>query len=556
MRISMGNSANIYRELDSRILILDGAMGTMIQQYNLEEKDFRGKRFDSHSIPLKGCNDLLSLTKPEIIRAIHEAYLEAGADIIETNTFNSTKISLADYDLQSFVYDINKESAKIARQIADDFTKSNPDKPRFVAGSMGPTNKTTSLSPDVDNPAYRAVTFDDMFEAYLEQAEGLIDGGVDLLVVETVFDTLNAKAALFAITEILREKNSKAGVIVSGTITDASGRTLSGQTIEAFLYSISHMDLLSIGLNCSLGATEMRPYLEILSNKTPCFTTVYPNAGLPNQFGEYDETPDEMSSLIEEFLKEGYANIIGGCCGTTPEHIRQFNRIAAKYPPRKPPEKEISLHLSGLEPLQVFTGSNFINIGERTNVSGSKRFARLIRDKKYEEALTVAKQQVEGGAQIIDVNLDDALLDSEQEMVTFLNMLASDPDIAKVPVMIDSSKWSVLEAGLKCLQGKGIVNSISLKDGENVFKSRAEKIRNYGAAAIIMAFDEEGQAVTYDQKIKICKRAYHILVKDVNFPPQDIIFDPNILSIATGIEEHNNYAVDFIRATKWTFNNL
>lgn len=547
---------NIHTELKHRILVLDGAMGTMIQRYGLDEAHYRGDLFADHSSPLKGCNDLLSITQPEIIREIHESYLKAGADIIETNTFNATSISMADYDLQPWVYKINLEAAKIARQAADNFFDRNPIRPRFVAGAMGPTNKTTSLSPDVNNPGFRAVTFDDMVEAYKEQALGLVDGGVDVLLVETIFDTLNAKAALYAINEVFSEKNLNIPVMISGTITDASGRTLSGQTIEAFLYSLSHLDLLSIGLNCALGAKEMRPYLEILSKKAPFYISVYPNAGLPNQFGEYDETPSQMAGQIDDFLSNGFANIIGGCCGTTPEHIEYLSELAIKHKKRDVPVIDPSLHLSGLEPLQIFKGSNFINIGERTNVSGSRKFARLIREKKYEEALTVARHQVEGGAQIIDVNLDDALLETEKEMTSFLNMMAAEPDIARVPVMIDSSKWSVIEAGLKCLQGKGIVNSISLKDGESIFKERALKIRNYGAAVIVMAFDETGQAVTYQDKISICKRAYQILVEEIKFSPQDIIFDPNILTIATGIEEHDNYAIDFIRATKWIKQNL
>ena len=552
----MRHVKDIHTELKNRILVLDGAMGTMIQRYGLDEAHYRGNPFADHPSPLKGCNDLLSITQPEIIREIHESYLEAGADIIETNTFNSTSISMADWNLQPWVYKINLEAAKIAKLAADRFSDRNPTRPRFVAGAMGPTNKTTSLSPDVNDPGFRAVTFDDMVEAYKEQALGLVDGGVDILLVETIFDTLNAKAALYAINEVLSEKDLKIPVMVSGTITDASGRTLSGQTIEAFLYSLSHVDLLSIGLNCALGAKEMRPYLEILSKKAPFFISVYPNAGLPNQFGEYDETPLQMASQIDDFLSNGFANIIGGCCGTTPEHIEYLSELALKYKKRDVPAIDPFMHLSGLEPLQIFKGSNFINIGERTNVSGSRKFARLIREKKYEEALTVARQQVEGGAQIIDVNLDDALLETEKEMTAFLNMVAVEPDIARVPVMIDSSKWSVIEAGLKCLQGKGIVNSISLKDGEDIFKERALKIRNYGAAVVVMAFNETGQAVTFHDKISICKRAYQILVEEIKFPPQDIIFDPNILTIATGIEEHDNYAIDFIRATKWIKQNL
>ena len=547
---------NIHKALEQRILVLDGAMGTMIQRYQLEENDFRGKQFVNHPSPLKGINDLLSLTKPEIIKEIHREYLEAGADIIETNTFNATSISLADYQLEDYAYEINLVSARLAVEVAKQFTLTDPLKPRFVAGAIGPTNKTASLSPDVNNPGFRAVTFDDLMESYKEQVEGLEDGGVDILLVETIFDTLNAKAALYAINEVAKKKNKRLPVMVSGTITDLSGRTLSGQTVEAFLYSLSHLNLLSIGLNCSLGAREMRIFLEELSHKAPIAVSVYPNAGLPNQFGEYDETPEEMGAVINNFLQNGFANIIGGCCGTTPEHIRKLAELAKNHRNRTIPKQDISLKLSGLEPLLIFPGSNFINIGERTNVSGSRHFARLIRERKYEDALTIARNQVEGGAQVLDVNMDDAMLDSKKEMVTFLNLLASEPDISRLPIMIDSSKWSVIEAGLKCLQGKGIVNSISLKDGEETFIERAEKIKIYGAAIIVMAFDEKGQAATFNRKINICKRAYDILIEKVNFPPQDIIFDPNILTIATGIDEHNNYAVDFIDATRWIKKNL
>jgi 5-methyltetrahydrofolate--homocysteine methyltransferase len=546
----------IIDQLQHRILVLDGAMGTMIQRYRLTEEDFRGDLFRDHPIALKGCNDLLCLTQPEIIRQIHIQYLEAGADIIETNTFNATRISMADYRMESQVYAINVAAGRLAREATDHFTAKDSSKPRFVAGAIGPTSKTASLSPDVTNPGLRAVSFDDLKESYAEQVEGLVDGGVDVLLVETIFDTLNAKAALMAIQEMARKKGIKLPVMVSGTITDASGRTLSGQTIEAFLYSMSHIDLLSVGLNCALGAREMRPHLETLSRLAPFYVSAYPNAGLPNQFGTYDETPEQMAGYMEDFMSHRFVNIIGGCCGTTPEHITRLSDIAGRYDKREVPPRQPSLHLSGLEPLLIFKGSNFINIGERTNVSGSVRFARLIRDKKYEEALSVARQQVGNGAQVIDVNLDDALLDAEKEMTAFLHMLASDPDIARVPVMIDSSKWTVIVAGLKCLQGKGIVNSISLKDGEEMFCERARTIREYGAATVVMAFDEEGQATNFERKITICKRAYEILTKEVGFHPEDIIFDPNILTIGTGIEEHNNYAVDFIRAVKWIKENL
>jgi 5-methyltetrahydrofolate--homocysteine methyltransferase len=549
-------TGNIYSEIGKRVLVLDGAMGTMIQQYRLSEEDYRGKRFADFPYDLKGNNDLLSLTKPEVIKEIHLKYLDAGADIIETNTFNSNRISLADYHMENMAYELNAASAKLAKEAVLSFSQTHKDKPLFVAGSVGPTSKTLSLSPDVNNPGFRAVSFDDLYNAYKEQALGLIEGGVDILLIETIFDTLNAKAAMMAVADAQTEKGIKIPVMVSGTITDASGRTLSGQTTEAFLNSVSHLDLLTVGLNCALGAKELRPYLEELSKKAPFYVSVYPNAGLPNQFGEYDETPEVMADHLQDFMANGFANIIGGCCGTTPEHIRKFAEIAKNATPRKIPPNDHHLKLSGLEPLIVYPGSNFINIGERTNVSGSIKFARLIREEKYEDALAVALQQVENGAQIIDVNMDDAMLDAEKAMVEFLNMIAAEPDIAKVPIMIDSSKWSVIEAGLKCVQGKAIVNSISLKEGEDDFRAKAAKIRNYGAAVVVMAFDENGQAASYDKKIEICKRAYDILTKEAGFPPEDIIFDPNILTVATGIEEHNNYAVDYLNATRWIKQNL
>lgn len=547
---------DIKKEINHRILVLDGAMGTMIQQYKLEEKDYRGERFKDYGRLLKGNNDLLSITQPHIIREIHEAYLEAGADIIETNTFNGTKISQGDYGLEEYVRELNLKAAQIARQAADKFTLAYPDNPRFVAGAMGPTNKTASMSPEVNDPGFRAITFDRLVSDYHEQASALLEGGVDLLLVETIFDTLNAKAALFAINELMKERDEKIPVMVSGTIADASGRTLSGQTLEAFFTSISHIDLISVGLNCSLGAKQIRPYLEELSKIAPFPVSVYPNAGLPNQFGEYDETPEQMGIHIKDFTDNHFVNIVGGCCGTTPAHIKKIAEIAAKAGKRDIPEKKHISYVSGLEPLKIDREKNFINIGERTNVSGSRKFARLIRDGQYEEALSVAKDQVEGGAQILDVNLDDGMLDAEKEMVKFLNMLASDPEIARLPIMIDSSKWEVIEAGLKCIQGKGIVNSISMKNGEKEFIDHANKIRAYGAAVVVMAFDEEGQAATYERRIEICKRAYDLLTKQVHFPPEDIIFDPNILAIGTGIEEHNNYAVDYIKATKWIKENL
>ncbi len=547
---------NIQDTIKRRILILDGAIGTMIQKYNLQEKDYKGQRFENFTSDQKGNNDLLSLTKPKIIREIHEKYLQAGADIIETNTFNANKISMADYNMQDVVYEMNLSSVKIAKEIADKYSEITPDKPRFVAGSIGPTNKTASISPDVNNPAYRAVTFDDLVEAYKEQAEAFIDGGVDLILIETVFDILNTKAALFAMEEVFNTKNKRIPVSVSVTIADKSGRTLAGQTIEAFLISLSNYNLFSIGLNCSFGADDLFPFLKTLSKITPTFVSAYPNAGLPNEFGQYDQTANIMAERIQKYFDNKLVNIIGGCCGTTPAHIKEFVRLAANAENREVPGKKILTQLSGLEPLTISKESNFVNIGERTNVSGSRKFARLIREKKFEEASTVARHQVENGAQIIDINLDDAMLDAEKEMVNFINLLSSDPDISRVPVMIDSSKWSVIEAGLKCLQGKGIVNSISLKEGELEFIEHAKKIKEYGAAVVIMAFDEVGQAATFERKIEVCKRAYDILVKKLGFPPQDIIFDPNILTIATGMDEHNNYAIDFIEATKWIKQNL
>jgi len=546
--------ANILTE---RILVLDGAMGTMIQRYNLSEEDFRGNRFNDHPHDLKGNNDLLSLTQPEIIMEIHRSYFKAGADIIETNTFNGTSISQADYQTENFSYEINKASAEIAKQVALDFTKNDPEKPRFVAGALGPTNKTLTLSPNVNDPGFRAVHFDEMMEAYYTQARGLVDGGVDILLIETIFDTLNGKAAIYAVDKVCSEKNIIVPVMISGTIVDQSGRTLSGQTTEAFWNSILHTkNLLSVGLNCSLGAKQMRPFVEELSNLTDKFFSVYPNAGLPNEMGEYDESPETMASTLDEFLSDGFVNLIGGCCGTTPEHISAIAEKVKNYAPRVPASQMPYLRLSGLEPLNIHPAINFVNVGERTNVAGSKKFARLIKEENYEEALSVAKQQVENGAQIIDVNMDEGMIDSEEAMTTFLNLLAAEPDIARVPIMIDSSKWSVIKAGLKCLQGSGIVNSISLKEGEDAFREYAKEILIFGAAVIVMAFDEKGQADTLERKIEICARAYKILVDDIGFPRQNIIFDPNILAIATGIDEHNNYAVNYIEATRWIKQNL
>lgn len=552
----MKTKYSIQEELKNRVLVLDGAMGTMIQKHKLTEKDFRNEEFTALKSELFGNNDLLSITRTDVIRGIHAEFLEAGADIIETNTFNANRISQADYHTEKWVYAMNLASAKLAREVADEFTEKTPGKPRFVAGAIGPTNKTLSLSPDVNDPGYRAADFDSVKEAYREQIEGLIDGGVDLLLVETIFDTLNAKAALFGIEEVLEKRGIRLPVMVSGTITDASGRTLSGQTVEAFLNSVRHIDLLSIGLNCSLGAKDMRPYLNELAQKAPFYISAYPNAGLPNQFGEYDETPEEMAVQVKDFLDNHFVNIVGGCCGTTPGHIHRFAGIAAAAQPHVKAKKDQMTRFSGLEPVTLTPETNFVNIGERCNVSGSRKFARLIREEKYEEALAVAREQVENGAQVIDVNLDDAMLDAKKEMVTFLNLLMAEPDIARLPVMVDSSKWEVIEAGLKCLQGKAIVNSISMKEGEEQFLEQALRVKRYGAAVVVMAFDEKGQADSYERRIQICERAYNLLTGKIGFPPEDIIFDPNILTIGTGMEEHNNYAVDFINAVRWIKANL
>ncbi len=550
---------DIEKELEKRVLVIDGAMGTMIQQYKLEEKDYRGKRFADWHKDVKGNNDLLSITQPEIIKAIHKEYLKAGADIIETNTFSGTTIAMADYDMQELAYELNYESAKVAKEAIAEFKKEFPELasvPKFVAGAIGPTNRTLSLSPNVNDPGFRAVTFDEMVTAYTEQVKGLIEGGADILLIETIFDTLNAKAALFAIENYCEKINKVMPVMVSGTITDASGRTLSGQTTEAFLNSVSHVNLLSIGLNCALGAKDMRPYLEELSDKAPFFVSAYPNAGLPNQFGEYDEDAHTMGHQIEDFLKAGFLNIVGGCCGTTPSHIKRIAELAKDAKPRIKPKADTLMHLSGLEPVTLRPESNFMNVGERTNVTGSKKFLRLIKENNYDEALSVAREQVEGGAQVIDVNMDEGMLDGEAAMTKFLNLIASEPDISRVPIMIDSSKWSIIEAGLKCVQGKAIVNSISLKEGEEKFIECAHKIKQYGAAVIVMAFDEDGQADTLQRRKDICKRAYDILVNKVHFPPQDIIFDPNIFPVATGMEEHRLNALDFFNSTKWIKENL
>ncbi|GGC96501.1 methionine synthase [Undibacterium terreum] len=547
--------------LSRRILILDGAMGTMIQQYKLTEEDYRGERFKDFTGPgrelfVKGNNELLSLTQPHIIQEIHEQYLAAGADLIETNTFGATTVAQDDYHMAHLAYEMNVQSAKLARAACDKY--SSADKPRFVAGALGPTPKTASISPDVNDPAARNVSFDQLVAAYLEQTRGLVDGGADVLLVETIFDTLNCKAALFAIDTYFEETGKKLPIMISGTVTDASGRILSGQTVPAFWNSVRHARPLTIGLNCALGATLMRPYAEELSKIADTFVCIYPNAGLPNPMSDtgFDELPADTSSLLKEFAESGFVNIAGGCCGTTPAHIRAIADLLQPVAPRLVPEVPSSMKLSGLEPFVVDHNSLFVNVGERTNVTGSKAFARLILNEQYDEALAVARQQVENGAQVIDINMDEAMLDSLAAMTRFLNLIASEPDIARVPIMIDSSKWSVIEAGLKCVQGKAIVNSISMKEGEAEFLRQATLCKRYGAAVIVMAFDEKGQADTYERKVEICKRAYDLLIKELDFDPEDIIFDPNIFAIATGIEEHNNYAVDFINATRWIHENL
>lgn len=544
--------------LQNRILILDGAMGTMIQRHKLSEADYRGSRFAEVSHHQKGNNDLLVITQPDVIFDIHCQYLEAGADIIETNTFNSQAISMGDYGMAEIVAEMNLAAAKLARKAADKYTTLTPDKPRFVAGAIGPTNKTASMSPDVNHPDYRAVNFNQLVEAYKTQMVALIEGGVDALLIETIFDTLNAKAALFAAEEAMLIAGRKVELMISATVADASGRTLSGQTIRAFLASISHANLLSIGLNCSFGARDLKPYLQEIAAYTQTYTSAYPNAGLPNQFGEYDESPEVMAIQVKEYFDEKLVNIIGGCCGTTPEHIAAYKSLIAKAEIRIPAPKvdPETLHLSGLEPLDIKKDSLFVNIGERCNVAGSRKFLRLINEKKYEEALQIARKQVEDGAQVLDINMDDAMLDAKQEMVTFLHFIVSEPEISKIPIMIDSSKWEVIEAGLQCVQGKCIVNSISLKEGEEDFLAKARKIRSYGAAVVVMAFDELGQADSLVRKTSICKRAYDLLTLKVGFPASDIIFDPNVLAIATGIEEHNNYGVDFMNAIVWIKENL
>ena len=547
--------SSLKSALSQRILILDGAMGTMIQGYQLQEQDYRGDRLADHHKDLKGNNDLLSLTRPDVIAAIHQAYLDVGADIIETNTFNSTSVSQADYDLEELVYELNKSGAELARKVCDEKTSETPDKPRFVAGVLGPTSRTCSISPDVNRPEYRNITFDELVENYTEATRGLIDGGADIILIETVFDTLNCRAAIFAVRQYFRESGIELPIMISGTITDASGRTLSGQTTEAFYNSIIHAKPLSIGLNCALGAEQLRPYVEELSRVASCRVSAHPNAGLPNEFGAYDQTAEEMAEIVREFATSGFVNIIGGCCGTSPAHIEAIAKAMEGVAPRIVPEIKPALRLSGLEPFNVDETSLFVNVGERTNVTGSAKFRRLIKEESFEEALQVARDQVENGAQIIDINMDEGMLDSEQAMITFLNLIGSEPEISRVPIMLDSSKWEIIEAGLKRIQGKGVVNSISLKEGEPEFLAKAQLCMDYGAAIVVMAFDETGQADTAARKREIVKRSYDLLMT-IGFPPQDIIFDPNVFAVATGIDEHNNYAVDFIEACAFIKQNL
>lgn len=545
----------LHKALQERIVILDGGMGTMIQNLKLDEKAFRGDRFANYDREVQGNNDLLNLTQPALLRNIHADYLDAGADIIETNTFNSTRVSQSDYGLEEISKELNIAAAKLAREVADEYTAKDPSKPRFVAGAVGPTSKTASLSPDVNDPGFRNTDFQTLVDNYYESVEGLVEGGCDIILIETIFDTLNAKAAIYATQQYFIDSGTELPIMISGTITDASGRTLSGQTTEAFWNSIAHSRPISVGLNCALGADALRPYVEELSGKANTYVSAHPNAGLPNEFGEYDQTPEEMAATIEGFARDGFLNIIGGCCGSAPEHIEAVAKAVSKYPPRKIPERPQALRLSGLEPFTGDENTLFINAGERTNVTGSKRFLRLIKEEQYEEALSVARDQVENGAQIIDINMDEGMLDSKEVMVKFLNLVASEPDISRVPIMLDSSKWDVIEAGLRCIQGKAVVNSISLKEGEEAFINRAKDCMRYGAAVVVMAFDEDGQADTFERKTEICKRSYDVLV-GIGFNPSDIIFDPNVFAIATGIEEHNNYAVDYINAARWIRENL
>ena len=542
----MNNFTDLLRK---RILFLDGAMGTMIQRHKLEEADYRGEKFADWPSDLKGNNDLLSLTQPAIIKDIHALYLEAGADIIETNTFNSTRIAMADYGMEDLSHEINVASARLARETADVATARTPEKPRFVAGVLGPTNRTASISPDVNDPAFRNVSYDQLVEAYTESTNALVEGGVDIILIETIFDTLNAKAAVFAVDQYFNDTGKRLPIMISGTITDASGRTLTGQVTEAFLNSMRHAQPVSIGLNCALGAEQLRQYVEELSRIADTHISAHPNAGLPNEFGEYDETPAEIAAELGDWAANGFLNIVGGCCGTTPAHIKAIVDAVSQHPPRQIPDIDIQCRLSGLEPCNIASDSLFVNVGERTNITGSARFKRLVMEGDYETALEVARQQVENGAQIIDINMDEGMLESKEAMVRFLNLISAEPDISRVPVMIDSSKWDIIEAGLKCIQGKGVVNSISMKEGEEAFIQQARLVRRYGAAAVVMAFDEKGQADTRERKVEICTRAYKILTETVGMPPEDIIFDPNIFAIATGIEEHNNYGLDFIEAT-------
>lgn len=542
--------------VNDRVLILDGAMGTMIQSYKLKEGDFRGEQFKDYVGQMAGNNDILNLTRPDVIRDIHRRYLDAGADIITTNTFSSQRISMADYKVQDYVREMNMAGVKIAREIADEYTRENPEKPRFVVGDVGPTNVALSISPDVNNPALRSNTFDELASAFEEQMVALVEGGVDALLIETIFDTLNCKAAIFAAEEAFKKVGKRVPIMLSFTVSDVAGRTLSGQTLEAVLASIGHADIFSIGLNCSFGARQLKQFVKLLADKAPYYISAHPNAGLPNQFGLYDETPEHMAEQVKEYVDEGLVNIIGGCCGTTDEFIAKYNDIIRNGMLHVPAPKPTHLQLSGLELLEVTPEVKFVNVGERCNVAGSRKFLRLINEKNYDEALSIARKQVDDGALVLDVNMDDGLLDAKAEMVTFLNLMMSDPDISKVPVMIDSSDWEVISAGLKCVQGKCIVNSISLKEGEEKFIAHAEEIKRMGAATVVMAFDEGGQATTYERKIEICERAYRILVDKVGFNPLDIIFDPNVLAVATGMEEHNNYALDFIRATEWIRTNL
>ena len=546
----------LQEAIKERILVLDGAMGTMIQRYGLAEEDFRGEQFKDVPGLMKGNNDILCLTRPDVIADIHRKYLDAGADLVTTCTFSSQRVSMADYQVEDHCRDINLAAAKIARSLADEYTTKTPMKPRFVLGDVGPTNKTLSISPDVNNPALRSLTYDELVDAYVEQMEALLEGGVDALLIETIFDSLNAKAAIYASEKAMESTNRRVPLMLSITVSDTAGRTLSGQTLEAFLASVQHADIFSIGLNCSFGARQLKPFLKVLAEKAPYYISAHPNAGLPNSLGLYDQTPDMMAEQVKEYVDEGLVNILGGCCGTTEKFIELYPALVKGKKPHVPVEKPQNMWLSGLELLELTPERRFVNVGERCNVAGSRKFLRLINEKNYEEALSIARKQVEDGALVLDINMDDGLLDAKHEMVTFLNLLMSDPDISKVPMMIDSSDWEVITAGLKCVQGKSIVNSISLKEGEEKFLEKAREIKRLGAATVVMAFDEQGQATTYERKIEICERAYHLLVEKVGFSPLDIIFDPNVLAVATGMEEHNNYGLDFIRATEWIRKNL